>query len=80
MFFFDNLTININSSYNKIIICNGVRLSGNIIMKISDNNKLFINKNTSIGGANFIIGESSSVFFAQINNFIHFNHLLSLKN
>ena len=25
--FFDNLTININSSYNKIIICNGVRLS-----------------------------------------------------
>ena len=24
--FFDNLTININSSYNKIIICNGVRL------------------------------------------------------
>ena len=25
--FFDNLTININSSYNKIIICNGVQLS-----------------------------------------------------
>lgn len=63
--FFDNLTININSSYNKIIICNGVRLSGNIIMKISDNNKLFINKNTSIGGANFIIGESSSVFIGH---------------
>lgn len=57
----NNLKININSNNNIIYIEDGVTISGNIIMKITDGNRLSVGKNTSIGGASFICGEGKSI-------------------
>lgn len=62
---FNNVKFDISSSYNKIFICNNVRLSGSIIMKIHDSNALIIASGSTVGGANFVIGEGSKVHIGK---------------
>mgnify|MGYP003600168798 CR=1 FL=1 len=57
---FDNFNIRLSCN-TKIVIGDNCRLTGTVIMKITDNNTLIIGNNTTVGGANFICGEGSSI-------------------
>lgn len=59
-----NFSLELSSSFNKVYICNNVKISGKVIMKIH-NNKLIIGSNTSIGNANFIIGEGTNIYIGK---------------
>lgn len=58
---FDNFNIRINCNNSKVIIGDNCRLTGAVVMKITDNNNLNIGDGTTVGGANFICGEGSSI-------------------
>lgn len=60
-----NFSLEVSSSFNRIYIGNNVRISGKIIIKIHNGNKLVIGNRTSVGGANFIIGEGTSIYIGK---------------
>lgn len=57
----NGFSIFVESDYNFIKIGDRSRVTGKVIMKIVNGNRLVIGSNTSIGGCNFIIGEGTAV-------------------
>ena len=61
----NNLKIAIDSDDNEIIIGSRARLTGNIAMKLAPGNRVAIGAGTSVGGANFICGESTEILIGE---------------
>ncbi|AWB68403.1 hypothetical protein C2869_19210 [Saccharobesus litoralis] len=57
----NKVKIIVESSNNKIVIGNNCRVTCRVIQKISDGNTFTVGDGTTIGGANFINGESSTI-------------------
>lgn len=58
---FNGFSIQIDCNNSTVIIGDECRLTGTVIMKLSDDNHLTIGAKTSIGGASFICCESSHI-------------------
>ncbi|MEN2426750.1 acyltransferase [Chromobacterium vaccinii] len=61
----NNFSILIESNNNEILIGENCRLSGKLIMKLTDGNRFTIGNKTTIGGANFICGEGKSISIGE---------------
>lgn len=57
--------IQIRSDGNEVIIGSNCHLCGTIVQKLTEGNIVHIGKDTSIGRANIVCGESSSVIIGQ---------------
>ena len=57
----NSLSVVMNSNNNLLVIGDDCRVTGSVIMKISDGNEMVVESKTTIGGANFICGEGTKI-------------------
>ena len=57
----NNFSLDIQADACQVLVGDGVRFSGKIIMKITSNNFLRVGSKTTIGGCSFVVGEGGSI-------------------